>query len=273
MQYRLIAVDMDGTLLNAKKEITPANAAAVRAALNAGYHVAIATGRCYSQIQDYLDRFPGLHCAITSSGAAIADRSVDRIVLSSNLAADRAAELVAAVAGLDAFPILFADGKALYRPDLLETMPRYDLAEYRETFARRCTPVAELEQWFLREPFPLEKIDFYFADPENRAAYCRRVPQPAAEMTPCDYAGLEINAAGVDKGTGLAALCAYLDVPVSAAIAIGDAENDVSMLDTAGLSVAMGNAADAVKAHADVVAPDCEHDGVAWAIENYLLRL
>ena len=271
MAYQLIAVDMDGTLLNSKKEITPRSAAAVRAALERGYHVAIATGRCYRQIQSYFALFPEMRCAITSSGAAIADRRDDRIVRSSDLPADVAARLVEASLASDVFPILFTEGHALYRPDLFAEMERYDIALYRGTIADACTPTPNLEQQFLRTPHPLEKIDLYFASPDERAAYLARVEGVHAQITPCDYAGLEINASSVDKGTGLAALCDYLHIPLSDAIAIGDAENDVSMLRAAGLAVAMGNALDAVKAEADVIAPDCDHDGVADVIERYLL--
>lgn len=271
MAYQLIAVDMDGTLLNSKKEITPRCAAAVCAALERGYHVAIATGRCYSQIQKYLVQFPAMRYAITSSGAAIADRAEDCIVCSSDLSAQAAAALVEASLASDVFPILFTGGRAFYRPDLLDDMEKYDLVLYRSTIATACKPVPELERQFLSAPHPLEKIDLYFASPAERTAYLARVEGMSAQMTPCDYAGLEINAPNVDKGAGLAALCGYLHIPLSDAIAIGDAENDVSMLRAAGLAVAMGNALDAVKAEADVIAPDCDHDGVADTIERYLL--
>ena len=71
MAYQLIAVDMDGTLLNSKKEITPRTAAAVTQALARGYHVVMATGRCYRQIAPYMRRFPAMRYAITSSGAVV----------------------------------------------------------------------------------------------------------------------------------------------------------------------------------------------------------
>lgn len=271
MAYSLLAVDMDGTLLNSKKEVTPRCAAAVRAALARGVCVALATGRCYRQVQRYFARFPALRYAITSSGAAIADRLEDRIVCAQELPAAEAARLVEAAQPSDVFPILFSGGEALYRPDLLAQMEHFELAPYARTFAESCTPVPDLERVFLRAPHPAEKLDLYFATPEGRADYLRRVDGATAELVPCDLAGLEINAAGVNKGTGLAALCAHLGVPLSAAVAVGDAENDVSMLRTAGLAVAMGNALDAVKVEADAVVSDCDHDGVAEVIERYFL--
>ena len=94
MAYQLIAVDMDGTLLNSKKEITPRTAAAVTQALARGYHVVMATGRCYRQIAPYMRRFPAMRYAITSSGAAVADCVENRIISSQNIAADTAAGLL-----------------------------------------------------------------------------------------------------------------------------------------------------------------------------------
>ena len=80
-----------------------------------------------------------------------------------------------------------------------------------------------------------------------------------------------VRAAHSSKGSGLQALCRCLNIPVSAAIAIGDSENDCSMLRDAGLPLAMGNAIDDVKAASEYVMPDCDHDGVAEAIERFLL--
>jgi len=120
MAYQLIAVDMDGTLLNSQKEITPRTEAAVTAALARGYHVVMTTGRCYRQIVPYMAQFPAMRYAITSSGAAVADCAQDRIISAQNLPADVAAELVRAFEGLDGFPILFFNGEALYRPELLD---------------------------------------------------------------------------------------------------------------------------------------------------------
>ena len=119
MAYQLIAVDMDGTLLNSQKEITPRTEAAVTAALARGYHVVMTTGRCYRQIVPYMAQFPAMRYAITSSGAAVADCAQDRIISAQNLPADVAAELVRAFEGLDGFPILFFNGEALYRPDVV----------------------------------------------------------------------------------------------------------------------------------------------------------
>ena len=252
MAYQLIAVDMDGTLLNSKKEITPRTEAAVTAALARGYHVVMTTGRCYRQIVPYMAQFPAMRYAITSSGAAVADCAQDRIISAQNLPADVAAELVRAFEGLDGFPILFFDA-------------------YVDNFKSHCTACEDMERRFLAAPYPVEKLDFYFVDSAERAKYLARVQDVRAWVVPCESAGVEINAIGVDKGSGLQALCRCLNIPISATIAIGDSENDRPLLRDAGLPLAMGNAIADVKAAARYVMPDCDHDGVAEAIERFLL--
>ena len=82
---------------------------------------------------------------------------------------------------------------------------------------------------------------------------------------------LEIVPLGVNKAAGLARAAELLGIPREETIAIGDGENDISMLRWAGLGIAMSNASAAVKAAADVIAPVCDEDGAAWAMEKYLL--
>ena len=82
---------------------------------------------------------------------------------------------------------------------------------------------------------------------------------------------LEIVPPGVNKGSGLARVAELLGIPREETVAIGDGENDIAMLRWAGLGIAMANAPDSVKAAADVIAPHCDADGAAWAMEKYLL--
>ena len=155
MAYQLIAVDMDGTLLNSKKEITPRTAAAVTQALARGYHVVMATGRCYRQIAPYMRRFPAMRYAITSSGAAVADCMENRIISSQNISADTAAGVMRAFVGLDGFPIIFSNGEALYRPELLNDPQRFGMDAYVDNFKANGTAAEEMERSFLASTFTL----------------------------------------------------------------------------------------------------------------------
>ena len=91
------------------------------------------------------------------------------------------------------------------------------------------------------------------------------------EITTSLDSNLEINAPGVTKGSALLALAKHLGLARSQLMAMGDSGNDLAMLQAAGLGVAMGNATEEVKAAADAVSADNNHDGVAVAIEKYVL--
>src|SRR5690606_10559077 len=81
----------------------------------------------------------------------------------------------------------------------------------------------------------------------------------------------EVTAAGVHKGTAIARLAEHLGVPREQVIALGDEENDLAMIEWAGLGLAMATAPESVTSRADAVVPSIHEDGVAWAIERYLL--
>ena len=84
---------------------------------------------------------------------------------------------------------------------------------------------------------------------------------------------MEITHPEARKGTALEALCSLLDIPVENTMALGDSGNDESMLKTAGLGIAMGNAPEFIKAAADAVTARCDQDGAAIAIERYVFNL
>mgnify|MGYP002625951298 CR=1 FL=1 len=124
---------------------------------------------------------------------------------------------------------------------------------------------------FMADPRPVEKLNLFFAQDGEADAVYEQIKTLPVSFTCHSPHCLEINASGVSKARGLRALCDALDIDMSECIAIGDAQNDVEMLKAAGLKVAMANGSDEVKSLADVIAPNCDSDGVAAIIEQYLL--
>ena len=147
----------------------------------------------------------------------------------------------------------------------------FGMDAYVDNFKSHCTAWRRWSSASSLRPLSGEKLDFYFV------GFCRaRQVSHACRMCTLGSsrasAGVEVNATGVDKGSGLQALCRCLNIPISATpIAIGDSENDCPLLRDAGLPLAMGNAIADVKDAARYVMPDCDHDGVAEAIERFLL--
>ena len=131
--------------------------------------------------------------------------------------------------------------------------------------------VDDIRETAIAHGHEVHKINFYCgseAEWLRCAEELKELPVSRASGIPNNE---ELSPLGVDKGTALRAMCDALDIPVEAAIAVGDQGNDLSMIRVAGLGVAMGNATQEVKEAAKAVTADCDHDGVAEVIKTYLL--
>lgn len=176
-----------------------------------------------------------------------------------------------AFVGLDGFPIIFSNGEALYRPELLNNPQHFGMDAYVDNFKANGTAAEEMERSFLAAPYPVEKLDFYFTDAAERAKFLARVQGAPAWVVPCESAGVEVNATGVAQGQRPAGAVPVPEHPGQR----GDRHRRLGKrlpdARDAGLPLAMGNAIDDVKAASEYVMPDCDHDGVAEAIERFLL--
>ena len=122
-------------------------------------------------------------------------------------------------------------------------------------------------------PREIEKFSILYPTEAQRDAAWQAVAKacPQLEITSSIERNMELNALGVSKGRGLMALAERLGLARDQVMAVGDSGNDLTMLEAAGLGVAMGNATREVRHAADVITADNNHDGVAEAIEKYAL--
>ena len=247
-QYELIAFDMDGTLLNSRKEITPLTLAALNRAADAGKKIALSTGRCRPELDSYL---------------SLMKRSLEPSLVKELLK----------LAIKEGAMMHLLDRESIVQTDQFQHMEQYGMGVYKPMYERVVTAWDNLYETYCASPFPVEKVNFYHTDLESRERTRRRIEEAGFPVILADAerGSLEISAAGVDKGSGLRKLCERLNIPVSRTIAAGDADNDISILKAAGLSVAMGNALPHIKELADVTVSDCDHDGCAEIIDSWLL--
>lgn len=271
-QYQLIALDMDGTLLNGKKEITPHTQEALKKALARGKQVVLSTGRCRPELTEFIELIPGLRYVNCTSGAMVYDFQENREIYSNKMDIPTVKEIFR-LAELEKAMLHILDAKSIEQTDQLAHIEDYGMGCYKELHEKVVEPQEDLCGFYMAHPFPIEKINLYHQTPESRERTKERIQELGLAVEPVDAEGssLELTAKGVDKGVGLEKLCETLQIPISAAIAVGDADNDISVLKTAGLAVAMGNAAAHIRELADVTVADCEHDGCAEAIERFLL--
>ena len=266
---KLIALDLDGTLLNAEKELTAENEAALRRAAEAGVEIVPATGRFYAAIPEAVRSLPSIRYAITINGAQVWDVRAARPLLRAEIPWRRAVELLTY---LDRLPVIYD----CYMDDWgWMTQAHYnqaaDYAPHRhslELLRKFRTPVPELKAHLARIGHDVQKIQTFFLDPALRARTMAALAAdfPDLAVTSSIPRNLEFNCAEAQKGTALLRLAAYLGIPQTETMAFGDDLNDVSMLKAAGLGVAMANASPEVKAVANTQTASCDENGVAQAL-------
>lgn len=271
-RYQLIALDMDGTLLNSEKKISPKNLQALEKAAAAGKDLVLSTGRCRPELEEYIRQIPGLKYLDCTSGALVYDVKERREIFRRGIEPPVVRRLLE-LAKMENAMMHLLDRESVVQTNQWTRMEDYGMGAYKPMYARIVTSKEDLYQSYCENPFPVEKINLYHTDMASRERTRRRVLEEElpVEMVYAESSSLEFNAKGIDKGAGLEALCSFLKLPLEKTIAVGDADNDLAILRCAGLAVAMGNANENVKKIAGAVVADCDHDGCAEAIEKYLL--
>lgn len=273
MPVKLIAFDLDGTLLDGKKNIPEANLQALKTAAEAGVLLVPATGRIFTGIPETLRQLPGARYFITINGAYAYDAEEDRNLYSSELSVELCLRLIRY---MDELPVIYdcyqdnwgyitrsmfqRAGEFIPDPGIMKMM-----RELR-------TPVDDLAETLRQKGRPVQKMQMHFRDLAERDRQLKLVAErfPETAVSSSLPWNIEINSAGATKGQALKALCLALGIDLCDTLAFGDGTNDLDMIRTAGIGVAMGNGAAEVKAAADWIAPGNEESGVAAGIRKFL---
>lgn len=271
--FRLLAIDIDGTLVGRHDELTPATREALARAARAGIHVVLATGRRYSMTLPLVEPLAIKVPLVTASGALIKDPAGHRTLFCAEFADDVLRRALGVIDRLGFDPLACADtfeeGFDFYqaRPDARGPQ----LAEYldfNQGCGRlwpeliECPPpgVFHLFAMGTRDEMLALEAALHFETAGRLATHVLRSPKYSGFM-------VEVAPAGVSKWSGIRHLAAGWGIGDEAICAVGDDVNDIPMIRAAGLGVAMGNAQESVKAAADRVAPSQEQDGLAQVVE------
>lgn len=273
MDIRLIALDLDGTVLDDKKNISPRTMAAMQAALAKGIAVVPATGRTVAGVPEQFLALPGVRYVLTSNGAAVVDRQSGRKLVNQCFDGQQAVALFDIIEPFGGQFSLFIDGKSYTTRANMESSMHLVPENLRPYFRSTRIAVDDMHEVLRQYADSIEKFSILYPSLAVRDEAWQAVEQrfPDMEITTSLDCNLEINAPGVSKGTGLLALARELGLDPAQVMACGDSGNDLTMIQLAGLGVAMGNATEPVKAAAKVITKDNNHDGVAIAIETYAL--
>ena len=270
MKYKLIAFDMDGTLLDSRQRISDQTIEMIKRAQAAGKTVILSTGRSIPELQQFFPIIPELRYIICVSGALIYDVLQKEVLFREPMSAESVSRLLETARGEDII-VHFLGELSVIETDKIPRMDQYAMGQHMEMFDRIATKVDDIFEYFSTEPHPVEKINFFCPTDKKKKELYDKTRNLGLAIAFGEGNTIEYTAAKVNKGAGLERLCQYLSMDISETIAVGDSNNDLAILKTAGLSVAMGNAALEVKEAADVIVADNNHDGCAEAIEKYLL--
>lgn len=269
--YQLIALDMDDTLLDSHKEISPKTQDAIHRAFAAGKEVVLCTGRSTVELSDYFQMFPEMRYAVCASGAYVYDIQNQQYLCLHPLDWELVETIFQIAEGKDVLPQIFMDSRPHFFRSQLDVSEKYHIKQYEGMFRALGVLCENPYDLCRRQHSNIVKINLYHTSAEDRQATRHMMDGLPLVFADAEVTGLELSPAGVDKGVGLQELCALLNLPLSRVISVGDSFNDIPVLKRAGLSVAVGNARTVVKEICDVIVADCDHDGVAEAIDTYLL--
>lgn len=273
MDMKLIAFDLDGTLLTTEKELTDENKAALERAAEAGIVLVPATGRFFGAIPENVRSQPWFRYYVTINGAGVYDAQEGRTLLRAEIPWRRAVEVMEYLDGLPVVYDCYMDDwgwmtRALY--DRVEDFApnRHSLAMLRD-FRR---PVPELKAHLAQVGHDVQKIQLFFRDPELRLRSMEEMKLrfPDLAVTSSIPRNVELNSLEAQKGVALLRLAERLGIDRAETVAFGDDLNDVSMLQAAGIGVAMANAGPEARAAADVITDSCDESGVGRAIMRLL---
>ncbi|MCA0456418.1 MAG: Cof-type HAD-IIB family hydrolase [Chloroflexi bacterium] len=265
---KLIAIDLDGTLLNSNHEMTERTETVLKTALSKGIRVIIATGKTFLSSRHIVKRLgtntPGIYnqgtITFNSDGTVHSQQVIDKVT----------ARQVITYAEDRGYIVGVYSGTRILVRKLTQRMQELT------TYFHEPMPEAVGPLQNILETTPVNKIIiFYPHDPRRVQALRWQLSMQIDTGTRLLSAGipdeLELLPTGASKGSALKVLLKEMGIPASQVMALGDGENDVEMLELAGIGVAMGNASEHVKSIANVTTKTNDEDGVAEAVEKYVL--
>ena len=267
MGYKLIAMDLDGTLNNDQKVITEKTKAALMAAQRKGIRLALASARPSPGLfkeRDILRLQDHKGILMSYNGGRIVDAETGKVLFETSMDLEETKQVLRKLEDLPVTPIL-DDGVQFYVTDKNGYKVDYECKNNNMV----CSEVGNLADFLTFAPIKI----LMSVQPEELAEVQKQIADFLPEsLTVVQTAAfyLEVIPRIINKGQGIRDICKVLGIEPTEVVSFGDAANDIPMLEAAGMGVAMGNAQQAVKQAADMVTLSNNEDGIAAALEKLL---
>ncbi|QCX33905.1 HAD family phosphatase [Caloramator sp. E03] len=278
--YKLVCIDMDGTLLNSKREISDINKSALKKAFDMGVHIVITTGRIYLNAEYYSDLIGIKSPIIASNGAIIKEKGSNEFIYKAVIPKEINLQILEICNKYKLYPRFHTITDIYYSDSLFNFMNlmfyfSFALKVKSKDHRVRMHYIKSKRKW--HEVFNLKKEDIvkceiYSFDKEKiKNVYDELKKIGSIKVVP-GFNSLEITRKDVSKGSAIKFLAEKYKIKREEIVAIGDSENDIEMIQYAGFGVAMGNAIKAVKEKANYITTSNDEDGVAKVINEFIIN-
>lgn len=271
---RMLALDLDGTTLRKDKSLSDRNSYAIWRAYKKGVNVVISTGRPFTALSKPVLSLGVFQYVINSNGAMITDLYKRERIYAKYIAPDKVDEIRSVIGPAGRRVELFVNGCAYADRKIYDEIKRSGSSYRNPTyFLSTRTPVDDIFSMMDEHKYDLENISVFFEEKKQKEEVGRELAKiQGITLTSSVPSNYEMGAAGVSKASALTFLMKRLGIKSDELMAVGDSINDLDMIKLAGVGVAMGNGEDKLKENADFVTDTNEMDGVAKAIEKYILK-
>jgi len=276
MGYKLVCIDVDGTLLNNNHKVTKRTKEIILQAHQLGVHIVISTGRMYTDAEYYSNLIGVKSPVIASNGAYIKEKDNDKVIFKDVLGDSLSLELLEIFRKHHIRPYFCTPQKFYYGNIMFKLF--YIATKILGTRSNTIDIeyVFSWDHWqkvLHKEKDNIVKSEIIYRDADLIYELRKELKKIAQlEIVDSSKYNIEITRKGVSKGKAVAMLATFYDLKREEIIAIGDSENDLSMIEYAGQGIAMGNASDIVKQRADYITDSNDHEGVANAINKFILN-
>lgn len=274
---KLIAMDLDGTLFNPEGKITAKTKEELKRVGAMGVHTVISTGRPFNGLPFDQITDTAIEYAITTNGASIYRIKDKECLYDNSMTFETYAPILEYILSREIHIDLYIDGVGFTPVRCRENIGRIDVPEsLRKYMIATRTPIEDLYGYVKDRGEKVQKINLnFYPQPDGSLLHREEVlrflkSNPNVTVVGGGFNNFEIQNAGVTKIEGLRELAKLLNVPIEQTMAIGDSENDYSMINAAGIGVAMANASEDILAIADYITTSNTEDGVGEAIKHFI---
>ena len=277
---KIISLDLDGTLLDSQKRLSEANRAALEEAAAKGVHIVPTTGRFFGMMPQAVRDLPFVRYAITINGAQVYDRETDTAIVREEIPLDMALDIISLLDGYDVIYDCYRSNWGWMTESLQAKAEDYATdAHYLKMVREFRKPVPDLKEYLKSTAAEgdVQKVMLFARNTPGSESVTKAITEavserfPSIKTTSSTWNNLELNIATAHKGNSLKRFAEHLGYTLDNCMALGDGTNDLSMIEAAGLGVAMSNAHPLVLAAANHVTASNDEDGVARAIRNFVL--